>query len=255
MLNSIINGLLCAIANFGKWWKRSSSTVKVIAIAVVVSIVAVLLGFLFNDSSSQVSGKQYLQQFAASTQGKTKVTNKPQPNKDSETNNAGSANRTRQKRKSSRTHIKSSATKSDYWMKPTGGAYPNLSGISASQIQVQVNLAKQRVHIIANGKTVYTMIVSSGIDDSTPRGDYKIGMRGAHFFNDQEGVGADYWVGFIDGLYLFHSVPTGYKFGSYIPSEGAKLGRPASHGCVRLSVADAKWFYANIPDGTSVHIG
>ena len=36
--------------------------------------------------------------------------------------------------------------------------------------------------------------------------------------------------------------------------EGAKLGQPASHGCVRLTVADAQWFYDQVPDGTLVTI-
>lgn len=56
------------------------------------------------------------------------------------------------------------------------------------------------------------------------------------------------------GSYLFHSVPTGEAFGDYLPEEGAKLGQPASHGCVRLTVADAQWFYDQVPDGTLVTI-
>ena len=36
--------------------------------------------------------------------------------------------------------------------------------------------------------------------------------------------------------------------------EGNKLGQPASHGCVRLTVADAEWFYNQIPEGTPVTI-
>ena len=67
-------------------------------------------------------------------------------------------------------------------------------------------------------------------------------------------MGADYWVGFIGTQYLFHPVPTGVSFGDYFPSESQKLGQRASHGCVRLSVADAQWFYNSIPDGTPVHI-
>ena len=43
-------------------------------------------------------------------------------------------------------------------------------------------------------------------------------------------------------------------FGDYLPEEGAKLGQPASHGCVRLAVADAQWFYDQVPDGTLVTI-
>ena len=32
------------------------------------------------------------------------------------------------------------------------------------------------------------------------------------------------------------------------------LGQPASHGCVRLCVRDAKWIYDYMPIGTWVHI-
>lgn len=214
-----------------------------------------------NNNNSKNSSENKPQQKDEKNSGKTDAANKPQQNKDSQTNNADLASKTQQERKPSQTNTSAQprteapATESAYWMNPTGGAYPNISGIPASQLQIQVNLAEQRVHIIANGETVYTMIMSSGLNDSTPRGDYRIGMRGAHFFNAQEGVGADYWVGFIGGVYLFHTVPTGYNFASYIPSEGAKLGTPASHGCVRLSVSDARWFYQNIPSGAAVHIG
>ena len=85
-------------------------------------------------------------------------------------------------------------------------------------------------------------IASTGVGDATPRtASYTIDTRGEHFYNAEEGMGADYWVQF-DGSYLFHSVPTGEAFGDYLPEEGAKLGQPASHGCVRLTVADAQWF-------------
>ena len=33
------------------------------------------------------------------------------------------------------------------------------------------------------------------------------------------------------------------------------LGQPASHGCVRLCVRDAKWIYDNCAVGTTVTIG
>ena len=116
-----------------------------------------------------------------------------------------------------------------------------------------VSLAKQRVYVKSGGQTIYTMIASTGVDDATPHGSYTIDTRGEHFYNAEEGMGADYWVQFY-GSYLFHSVPTGEAFGDYLPEEGAKLGQPASHGCVRLTVADAQWFYDQVPDGTLVTI-
>ncbi len=35
-----------------------------------------------------------------------------------------------------------------------------------------------------------------------------------------------------------------------IQTEAAKLGKPASHGCIRLGVDDAYWFYTVVPDGS-----
>lgn len=142
------------------------------------------------------------------------------------------------------------AAQSVDWKGPTG-KQPDLS--QYSDLSVEVSLAKQPVYVKSGGQTIYTMIASTGVDDATPHGSYTIDTRGEHFYNAEEGMGADYWVQFY-GSYLFHSVPTGEAFGDYLPEEGAKLGQPASHGCVRLAVADAQWFYDQVPDGTLVTI-
>lgn len=60
----------------------------------------------------------------------------------------------------------------------------------------------------------------------------------------------------IVGGILFHSV---YYYGNCDPStlatkEYNKLGTAASQGCIRLTVADAKWIYDNCPIGTQVII-
>lgn len=59
----------------------------------------------------------------------------------------------------------------------------------------------------------------------------------------------------IVGGVLFHSV-AGYNMTSYNirARDFNKLGQPASHGCVRLCVRDAKWIYDNCPLGTKVRI-
>lgn len=60
----------------------------------------------------------------------------------------------------------------------------------------------------------------------------------------------------IVGGILFHSVYY-YEYknpGSLATNEYNKLGSPASHGCIRLTVADAKWIYDNCPVGTTVVI-
>lgn len=145
-----------------------------------------------------------------------------------------------------------SQTQNASWMNPTG-AQPNLADYT--NLSIRVSLAEQQVHIMSNGQDIYVMRASTGIGDATPHGHYVInGLRGDSFYNPNEGMGARYWVGFIGGVYLFHSVPTDVN-GNWIASEGDKLGQPASHGCVRLSVADAAWFYQQIPNGTPIDIG
>lgn len=139
-----------------------------------------------------------------------------------------------------------------FWYLPTGGAYPVLQ--KNARVKVLVNLSQQRAVIYQNNVAIYTMVISSGMDNTTPRGDFRIGERDLHFYNPRERMGANYWVAFKGTTYLFHSVPTTSREGSYIAHEAEKLGVPASHGCIRLSVADAQWFYRNIPRNTAVHI-
>lgn len=55
--------------------------------------------------------------------------------------------------------------------------------------------------------------------------------------------------------YLFHSVPCSSEKPDTMSKGGyLKLGKPASHGCVRLCVADAKWIYDNCELGTAVEV-
>lgn len=124
------------------------------------------------------------------------------------------------------------------------------------QVVLKVETTTQRVHIVQNGQVIYTMKASTGMDDSTPKGVFQMESdRGDSFYNPDEKMGANYWSSFKDhGVYMFHSVPTDIN-GNYIKSEAELLGeKPASHGCVRLSIADAKWIKENIPTGTMVEI-
>ena len=55
--------------------------------------------------------------------------------------------------------------------------------------------------------------------------------------------------------YYIHSV-AGYNMTSFNldPYDYNMLGNNASHGCVRLNVANAKWVYENVPSGSPIYI-
>lgn len=142
----------------------------------------------------------------------------------------------------------------DQWRLPSSvnGAYPRLTGMRA--LHVVVSLDKQRVYIMNGNEVVYTMICSTGDKNNpTPKGHFRIGERGQSFYNRKLGEGANYWVSFKNNVYLFHTVPTNAN-GQYKIGNAEKLGQPASHGCVHLSIPDARWFYNNIPARTPVTV-
>jgi lipoprotein-anchoring transpeptidase ErfK/SrfK len=144
------------------------------------------------------------------------------------------------------------------WLKPSDGPYPQLG--PAERLWISVSLQRQKVDIMNGDRRLYTMVASTGLDtpvsDQTPEGVFFIQHeRGLSFFNTRIGEGARYWVSWLHhGEYLFHSVPTD-RGGRVIADEALKLGQRASHGCIRLTLPDAKWIYENMPYGTKVVIG
>ena len=94
---------------------------------------------------------------------------------------------------------------------------------------------------------------TSGVNHETPTGTYKIYSK-YRWRPLYYGVYGQYACRF-NGPIMFHSVP----YTSMSPStlqykEFNKLGKAASHGCVRLSCQDAKWIYDNCPNGTRVKV-
>lgn len=120
-------------------------------------------------------------------------------------------------------------------------------------VYVDLGSRPQLVKVFRGSQLEKEMRTSGGKPgDETPAGTFRIQNRGHHFWSQKYEEGAYYWVR-IFGNYLFHSVPVDIK-GNIIEEEAKKLGCPASHGCLRLSMPDAVWFYNSVPDGTLVHI-
>ena len=131
-----------------------------------------------------------------------------------------------------------------------------------------------RVNLYTNCVTVYTkddngnftvpykaMICSTGRDNRTPAGSYNI----IEYYKWCRMVDWTYgqYAYRIKGGIMFHSTPCAlnltlsggtayptYSYGRVEVDEYNKLGTSASLGCIRLTVADAKWICDNCPKGT-----
>ncbi|MCL6625635.1 L,D-transpeptidase [Alicyclobacillus shizuokensis] len=151
----------------------------------------------------------------------------------------------------------STATPTVNWNEPSDGPYPKLQ--PGEPVWIDVSISQQRMYIKSGQKTLYTMIISSGVDGSkatyTPRGTFYVQPeRGTWFYTPRFHEGAKYWVSWLNhGQYLFHSVPMD-KGGHVIVKDAEKLGQEDSHGCIHLTIPDAKWVYEHIPTGTKVVI-
>lgn len=135
----------------------------------------------------------------------------------------------------------------------------SLNMSSSTQYLLYVNLAQQKTYIFQGYKNHWTLLkdwlCSTGVgppndkDTGTLTGQFTIKQRGTWFFNEKYKEGAEYWTQFY-GNWLFHSLPMDKNH----KVTDTTLGKPASHGCVRLAIENAKWIYNNIPSGTKVYI-
>lgn len=119
---------------------------------------------------------------------------------------------------------------------------------------IDVRLAETHTMTVYKGdKIIRHMLASGGLTETpTPMGQFYTQDSGHSFWSHRFGEGATYWVRLV-GQVLIHSVPRDSRWKTK-DEEHAKLGLPASHGCVRLDENDAKWIFENIPRGTLVII-
>lgn len=119
---------------------------------------------------------------------------------------------------------------------------------NAATLKATVDLSQQRMHVYVGGKKKYTWVVSTGKRGwRTKPGFYTPFAQKPKYYSKKWRMSLPYttWIG-RDGTAIHGTYLTG------------KLGRPASHGCIRLSVANAAKFYKLVQSHgmwfTQVHV-
>ena len=133
---------------------------------------------------------------------------------------------------------------------------PDHASAASGKYWLKVNVERNVVNVYkkidGDWEPYRVMLCSCGKSSTpTPIGTYSVKKKWRWI---QFNACAGQYVTQFNGNYLFHSdiYSTYGKPGTCIRSAYNKLGKGASHGCVRLATMDAKWIYQNCGWGTKV---
>lgn len=134
--------------------------------------------------------------------------------------------------------------------------YVTITWSASSYKTIRVNRANNVVTVYEGNTPIKAMTCSTGRSGhETPVGTFTVLSHYRWWMLDGPSMG-QYCSHFLSS-YLFHSVPV---YGTSKNAYGVRatdynmLGKAASGGCIRLTVADAKWIYDNVPIGSTVII-
>lgn len=118
-------------------------------------------------------------------------------------------------------------------------------------LSIMVNKQASCVTVYKGDTPIRAMVCSAG--ESTPEGTFYMQMQWDWLALIKGQYGR--YCSQISGDYLFHSVPYNsmdiYDLDTEMYNQ---LGTLCSHGCVRLTIEDAKWIYDNCTTGTEITI-
>lgn len=118
--------------------------------------------------------------------------------------------------------------------------------------RIAINLKTQTLFYLVNNIELKHFVVSSGkASMPTPKGKFKIVNKSKKAWSKKYGLYMPFWLGLNSGGVGIHELPiwpNGYREGEN------HLGKPVSHGCIRLGVGPAEYLFDRIATGTEVQI-
>ena len=145
----------------------------------------------------------------------------------------------------------------------TTSTLPPVSGPQKRRINIgfaRIVLNEQRAYFYtASRRLIATLPVSTGADDQTPTGTFRVFSKSAQaFFTPSPNERMRYMTRFTKGRQGdnigFHGIPYKVTKNGEVPFYTPLGIAPVSHGCIRMRVADAKWVFENMKIGTVVAV-
>jgi hypothetical protein len=104
---------------------------------------------------------------------------------------------------------------------------------ASAKVLIQIDKSTQQMTVSQDGSTLYTWPVSTGVQRyDTPNGSFTPSrMAKTHFSREWDNAPMPHSIFFTDRGHAIHG------------TSHASIGRPASHGCVRLGLANARTLF------------
>ena len=119
-------------------------------------------------------------------------------------------------------------------------------GLQPTQKWIDVDLSQQKTYAFIGAVLVRSFLVSTGTSKHpTVTGQYQIYLK----YRTANMRGAGYFLKGVPYVMYFYE-----SYGLHGTTWHSNFGTPMSHGCVNLSVDDARWLYEWAPKGTLVNI-
>lgn len=124
----------------------------------------------------------------------------------------------------------------------------------------RIVLSEQRAYFYTSSRRlIATLPVSTGADDQTPVGTFRVFSKSAQTFytpNPRERMKfmTRFTKGREGGNIGFHGIPYKVTKNGEVPFYTPLGVAPVSHGCIRMRVADAKWVFENMKIGAVVAV-
>jgi lipoprotein-anchoring transpeptidase ErfK/SrfK len=118
--------------------------------------------------------------------------------------------------------------------------------------RIEINTVSQKlIYYVADQPWKEFKISSGKPSMPTPKGKFKIINKVAKAWSGTYKLWMPYWLGLNRGEFGIHELPlwpSGYREGE------SHLGKPVSHGCIRLGIGPAQYLYDRVIVGTQVTI-
>ncbi|MBL7058567.1 L,D-transpeptidase family protein [Patescibacteria group bacterium] len=132
------------------------------------------------------------------------------------------------------------------------GFDPNSAKEIKLEKRIEVDTSSQVMKYFLGGVKMGDFIVSTGAwNTQTPKGHFKIDYKDPRALAAKYNLWMPWWMSLQHGYFGIHELP---EWSNGVKEGEDHLGKPVSHGCIRLGVGPAKYIYDWAPMGTEVFI-